>query len=72
MSKKDNLEIKISNNTRNVSLEEFEALVNQYGHIGTGGKRAKAVIGKATLTYKRVNRMPTEYVTDLLDIIDNL
>jgi hypothetical protein len=72
MSKKEKLETRIRNNTRNVSLDEFETLVAQYGHIKTGGKHAKAVIGKSTLTYKRVNPVPPEYVTDLLDIIDKL
>ena len=71
MSKKDKLEIKIRNNPKNVSLDEFETLVSNYGHIKMGGKHAKAIIGNATLTYKRVNPIPYEYVTDLLDIIDH-
>jgi hypothetical protein len=37
-----------------------------------GGKHAKARIGTATLTYKRVNPIPPEYVIDLLEIIDIL
>jgi adenylosuccinate lyase len=53
-------------------LGEFEALVNQYGHIKMGGKHAKARIGSSTITYKRANPMPFEYVNDLLDIIDML
>lgn len=72
MSKKEKLEVKIRNNPRNVSLNDFEALINTYGHIEMGGKHAKARIGKATLTYKRVNPIPSEYVTDLLEIIDIL
>ena len=71
MSKKDKLEAKIRNNPRNVSLADFEALVNKHGRIEMGGKHAKARIGSATLTYKRVNPMPSEYVADLLEIIDN-
>ncbi|MBI2851271.1 MAG: hypothetical protein HYX80_09600 [Chloroflexi bacterium] len=72
MSKKEKLEARIRNNPRNVSLNDFEALVNLHGHIEKGGKHAKARIGNATLTYKRVNPIPPEYVTDLLDIIDTL
>jgi hypothetical protein len=47
-------------------------LVNHYGRIVMGGKHAKARIGNATMTYKRVNPMPPEYVADLLEIIDTL
>ena len=72
MTKREKLEAKIRNNPKNVSLGEFEALVNQYGHIKMGGKHAKAIIGDVTLTYKRVNPIPSEYVTDLLGIIDTL
>lgn len=72
MGKKEKLEARIRNNPRNVSLADFEAFVCQYGHIETGGKHAKARIGKATLTYKRVNPMPPEYVADLLEIIDTI
>ncbi len=72
MGKKEKLEARIRNNPRNVSLDDFELLVNSYGHIEIGGKHAKARIGNATLTYKRVNPMPPEYVADLLEIIDTL
>ena len=72
MSKKEKLEVRIRNNPKNVSLDDFEALVNKYGQIEMGGKHAKARIGDATLTYKRVNPMPPEYVNDLLEIIDTL
>jgi hypothetical protein len=72
MSKKEKLESRIRNNPRNVSLGDFEALINRYGHIKMGGKHAKARIGNATLTYKRVNPMPPEYVAELLEIIDTL
>lgn len=72
MSKREKLEVKIRNNPRNVSLDEFESLVNQYGYIEMGGKHAKARIGTATLTYKRVSPIPPEYVIDLLEIIDIL
>jgi hypothetical protein len=72
MSKKEKLETRIRNNPRNVSLDEFESLINMYGHITMGGKHAKARIGSFTLTYKRVNPIPPEYVIDLLEIIDRL
>lgn len=72
MSKKEKVEVKIRNNPKNVSLDDFESLVNKYGRIEMGGKHAKARIGGATLTYKRVNPIPPEYVTDLLEIIDTL
>ena len=72
MSKKGKLEARIRNNPRNVSLDDFEALVNNYRNIELGAKHSKARIGNATLTYKRVNPMPPEYVTDLLEIIDTL
>ncbi len=72
MTKKEKMEAKIRNNPKNVSLVEFEALINQYGHIKMGGKHAKARIGNFTLTYKRVNPVPPEYVTDLLETIDML
>ena len=70
MSKKEKLEVRIRHNPRNVSLDDFEALVGKYGRIEMGSKHAKARIGNATLTYKRVNPIPPEYVTDLLEIID--
>ncbi len=72
MSKRDKLEAKVRNSPRNVSLDDFEALVNKYGYIEMGSKHAKARIGDATLTYKRVNPMPPEYVADLLEIIATL
>ncbi len=72
MSKTDKLEAKIRNNPKNTSLDDFEALVNKYGRIEMGGKHAKARLGNATLTYKRVNPIPSEYVTDLLAILDSL
>lgn len=72
MTKKDKLETKIRNNTKNVSLNEFETLARQYGHIKPGSKHAKAIIGTQTLTYKRVNPIPAPYVKDLLELIDCL
>jgi len=70
LSKKDKLEIRIRNNPKNVSLGDFEALIKKYGFVETGSKHAKARIGTATLTYKRVNPIPAEYVIDLIEIIN--
>jgi hypothetical protein len=72
MSKKAKLENRIRNNPGSVSLPNFETLITMYGRIEMGGKHAKARIGNHTLTYKRTNPMPVEYVTDLLDILDSL
>lgn len=72
MSKKEKLEARIRNNPRNVTLDDFETLVRKYGHVEMGSKHARARIGNATLTYKRVNPMPPEYVVDLFEIIDAL
>ena len=70
MTKKEKLEAKIRKNPKNVSLDEFESLVNQYGYIRMGSKHAKAIIGRSTLTYKRVSPVPPEYVNDLLEMIN--
>jgi hypothetical protein len=72
VSKKEKLEARIRNNPRNISLDDFETLVRKHGYIEMGGKHAKARIGNNTLTYKRVNPMPPEFITDLLEIIDTL
>jgi hypothetical protein len=70
VTKKDKLEARSRNNPKNVTLNEFESLVNIYGHIKPGGKHAKAVLGNRTLTYKRANPVGAVYVTDLLKLID--
>ncbi len=70
MTKKEKLEAHIRNNSKNVSLNEFEALVNIYGYSKPGGKHAKAVLGNKTLTYKRANPIDPVYVDDLLKLID--
>ncbi|MBM4453774.1 MAG: hypothetical protein FJ013_04230, partial [Chloroflexi bacterium] len=36
---------KIRRNVRNVSLEDFEGLINMFGYIEMGGKHPKAIIG---------------------------
>jgi hypothetical protein len=70
VTKKEKLEARIRNNPKNVTLHEFESLVNIYGHIKPGSKHAKAVLGNRTLTYKRANPIATVYVDDLLKLID--
>jgi len=71
MSKKEKREQKIRSNPANVSLEEFEALVQQYGSIRGGGKHPQAVIGKRFMAFKRTNLVKAAYVKQLLDYIDN-
>jgi hypothetical protein len=72
MSKKEKRELKIRENSTNVSPEEFEALINQYGYIKESGSHPKARIGKYTMPYKRENPIKPCYVKDLLQIIDSL
>jgi len=56
----------------NVSLEDFEALINQYGFIKSKGSHPKARIGNYTMPYKRENPVKICYVKELLQIIDSL
>jgi hypothetical protein len=72
MSKQEKLEQKIRNSSRNVSLDDFEALINVYGYVEPGRKHPKAIIGQFTLPYKRENPVKPAYVKDLLQIINNL
>ncbi len=72
MSGKEKLLEKIRRNTRNVSLHDFEALVNAYGRVEEGAKHPKAIIGIHTLPYKRESRVKSCYVKELLDIIAEL
>jgi hypothetical protein len=71
MSKQDKRESKIRENTKNVSLEDFEALVNKYGRIEFGGKHPKAVIGQRAYSYKRTNPVNPTYVEHLIEMIDD-
>jgi hypothetical protein len=71
MSKQEKLEQKIRNNSMNVSLEDFEVLINVYGYIDRGKKHPKAIIGQFTLPYKNENPVKLAYIKDLLQIIDN-
>jgi len=72
MSKKEKREIRIRNSPRNSSLEDFEALINQYGKINEGAKHPQAVIGNRVFPYKRTNPVLYPYVEKILEIIDNL
>jgi hypothetical protein len=72
MVKKLGLLNKVRRNVRNVSLHEFEALINQYGLIEEGGKHPKTLIDVFTLPYKRENPVKSCYVKELLEIIDSL
>jgi hypothetical protein len=72
MSKKIKLVEKVRKNVRNVSLHDFEALIQGYGYIEEGGKHPKAIIDIYTLPYKRENPVKSCYIRELLEIIDSL
>jgi hypothetical protein len=72
LSKAEKREQKIRENMTNVSLEDFEALINQYGNIKFGGSHPKAKIGNTTYPYKRENPVKPAYVEGILGIIDRL
>jgi len=72
MRKKAKRETRIRNNPYNVSLKDFETLINQYGKINEGAKHPQAVIGIRVFPYKRTNPVLYPYVEKILEIIDNL
>lgn len=72
MTGKKKLLERVRRNARNVSLEDFEVLINMYGYIEMGGKHPKAIIGKYTMPYKRENPVKSCYVKELIIIIDSL
>lgn len=72
MNKRDKREQRIRQNPTNVSLEDFEGLVNTYGYIKGSGSHLKARIGAFTLPYKRENPVKTVYVKELPKLIDSL
>jgi hypothetical protein len=72
MSKADKKEQKIRKNITNVSLDDFEALINHYGFIKGKGSHLKARIGNYTMPYKRDNPVKVCYVKELLQIIDSI
>jgi hypothetical protein len=61
---------KIRNNSRNVSLQDFEKLINFFGYIEEGTRHPKAIIGENTLPYKREIPVKSCYVKELLAIIE--
>jgi hypothetical protein len=63
---------RIRKNPRNVSLNDYEALINNYGYIEEGAKHPKAIIGDYTLPYNRDNPVKSCYVKELLETIDSL
>jgi hypothetical protein len=70
MVKTDKREQRIRGNTRNVSLEDFEWLINRHGYIKGGGTHLLAIIGKSAYPYRRTNPMHPAYVKGLLALID--
>lgn len=72
MTKKDKREQRIRQNPNNVSLQDFETLINEYGYIKMSGSHPKARIGAFTLPYKRENPVKPVYVKELLKLIDGL
>jgi hypothetical protein len=71
VTKADKREDKIRQNTKNVSLDDFEWLISRYGSIEFGGNHAMANINGLRLPYKRKNPVLFHYVEELLIIIDN-
>jgi len=63
---------RIKNRTKNVTLREFEALINAYGYIEEGGRHPKAIIGNHTIPYKRENPVKSCYIKELIGIIESL
>lgn len=72
MSKQDKKEQQIRQNPSNVSLHDFENLINRYGRIITSGNHFKALIGDYGLPYKRENPVKLVYVRNLLKLINRL
>jgi hypothetical protein len=72
VTKADKREQKIRENTKNVSLEDFEWLICQYGTLKFGGRHALATIGIRRFPYKRRNPVLFKYVVALLKIIDEV
>jgi len=72
MTKRQKRLERIRRNPRNVSLEDFEAVINEYGRIEEGGKHPHAIIVNYPLFYKRENPVKACYVLELLRIIDSI
>lgn len=72
MPRKERRIDRLRQKTGNVSLEDFEAMINAYGHVEPGAKHPKAIIGVHTMPYKRENPVKVCYVKELIAIIDSL
>ena len=72
MTKKGEREERIRRDTSNVSLEDFESLIKQYGHIKEGSKHPLAIIGKRVFPYKRTNPVHKPYVDKVIEILDSI
>lgn len=72
MGKAEKREQKIRQNTKNVSLEDFEWLIGKYGRVQYGGNRYIACIGNTRYAFKRNNPIDYHYVEDVLKYIDEL
>jgi hypothetical protein len=70
LSKAEKREQKIRENTKNVSLEDFEAFIKKYGEIIQGGSHPKAHIGNHIYPYKRENPVKAHSVEAILALID--
>jgi hypothetical protein len=72
MTKAEKREQRIRQNTFNVSLEDFEFLINQYGEILEGGSHPKAHINNHVYPYRRKNPVSAHYVEGIIKIIDEM
>jgi len=72
VSRNQKLLDKIRRNPKNVSLHDFETLINCFGHVEGGGKHPKAIIGTYTMPYKPENPVKSCYVKDILEIIKSI
>jgi hypothetical protein len=72
LSTKEKLLEKARRNSRNVSNEEFESLIQLFGYVEEGGSHPKAIISSYTLPYKRESPIKSCYVKELIEIIDSI
>jgi hypothetical protein len=72
MSRQENREQKIRSNIRDVSLEDFEWLINRYGYIKSGARHALAIIANRVYAYKRTSPVRPPQVRKILELIDSL
>jgi hypothetical protein len=70
MTRADKREQKIRENTKNVSLEDFEWLIFRYGYIKAGGSHPVAIIGQQSYAYPKTNPVRQVYVKKLLEYLE--